>query len=139
MLTGHCLCSAVRYTIAAPPLFAFICTCRACTRISAGARFAGFSVPADAVTIDGPIKTFTHSGGSGLPARRHFCAECGTYMFSSPEVMEGSVNVSIGTLDDPNAVAPQVAVFTRSRAAWDVTPEGVACFETLPPGAPPVD
>jgi hypothetical protein len=139
MLTGHCLCNAVRYSIASPPLSAFICTCRACVRLSAGARFAGFSVPAAAVTIEGPIKIFVHAGGSGAPARRHFCAECCSYIFSSPDVMEGTVNFSIGSLDDPDAVTPQVAVFTRSRAAWDVTPDGVQCFQTLPQGAPPVE
>ena len=138
MLTGHCLCNAVRYSIASPPLFAFICTCRACVRLSAGARFAGFCVPAEAVNIEGPTKTFVHEGGSGQPARRHFCAECCTYIFSSPDVMAGSFNFSIGSLDDPDAVAPQVAVFARSRAAWDVTPNGVQCFETLPPHAQPM-
>ena len=46
--------------------------------------------------------------------------------------MTGFVTVSVGTLDDPNTVTPQVVVFSRSRRQWDSVGRDLPTFETQP-------
>ena len=49
MMDGHCLCGAVRITVAHHGGFTGACHCRMCQRWS-GALFVSFNAPADAVT-----------------------------------------------------------------------------------------
>ena len=37
--------------------------------------------------------------------------------------------VRVGTLDDPSALAPDVHIYTRSRAPWVTLPESVPAFD----------
>ncbi|UPT62040.1 MAG: GFA family protein [Hyphomonadaceae bacterium JAD_PAG50586_4] len=100
-----------------------------------GARFAGFTAPVDKTKITGTTKSYTISADSGALTHRHFCGVCGAYLYGAPDLVDGMINFSIGSLDDPNQAAPSLAVYTRSRANWDVTSEKIACFAELPPGA----
>ena len=136
MLTDGCLCGAVRYAIDSAPLYTFICYCRDCVRISAGARLAGFTAPADKTKITGATQSYTIRADSGALTHRYFCGVCGAYLYGAPDLVDGMINFSIGSLDDPNQAAPSLAVYTRSRASWDVTSESVTCFAELPPDAP---
>ena len=43
-----------------------------------------------------------------------------------------------GTLDDPNAVTPTVAIYVKDALSWDRIDSGVTKFEHLPPAPPRV-
>ena len=47
-------------------------------------------------------------------------------------VMPGLVNIYAGSLDDTAQFKPQMAIFTRSRPAWDDSSRNLKCFETVP-------
>jgi len=46
------------------------------------------------------------------------------------------MTVSVGTLDDPDAVSPQVVVFTRSRARWEALDAALPAFPAQPAWKP---
>lgn len=72
-----------------------------------------------------------HSSADG---RRHFCADCGTGLFyTNPTNLPGIVDVQIGTLDDPGAVAPDIHVQTAERLTWMERAHELPAFERYPP------
>jgi hypothetical protein len=53
-------------------------------------------------------------------------------VFGRSEVMPDQVNLYAGSLDDTSQFKPQVAIFTRSRPAWDTSSQQLKCFEAVP-------
>ena len=49
---------------------------------------------------------------------RAFCGECGTPLFMKVDHQPETIDFSIATLDDPDAVAPGFHIFWGSRIAW---------------------
>ena len=113
-LTGGCQCGAVRYRLDAAPRGANICHCRMCQK-AGGAPFMAFTgVPtAKFVVTQGRIASFASSD----IAERGFCADCGTPL-TYRGLGAGHVSVTIGSLDDPNAVAPEGQLGVESQVHW---------------------
>lgn len=114
-LTGGCLCGAVRYRITAAPVEAQYCHCRMCQRAHGAPVIAWLTVPLDgfAVTKGNPV-----AYRSSAKAFRHFCGSCGTPLTWREADNPRLVDVSIGSLDNPEANAPTMHVWTDSRIAW---------------------
>ena len=49
---------------------------------------------------------------------RTFCRECGTPLLMKVDHQPGTVDFSVATLDEPDAVAPGFHIFYASRVAW---------------------
>lgn len=61
-----------------------------------------------------------------------FCGKCGTYVWSRYHRAPGeALFVRAGTLDQPDAVKPDVHIFTRSKVPWLELPRGVPAFESM--------
>lgn len=128
-MTGGCQCGAMRYRAEGEPLIQGFCHCRNCQRIS-GAGHVGFiCFTESAVAVEGAIRSYSMTGGSGRTATRYFCPTCHSGVFGQAEVMAGQINLYAGSLDD---TAPQIAIFTRSRPAWDTSSQELTCYETVP-------
>ena len=97
MLTGGCLCRAVRYRAAGTPEFQGLCHCCDCQRLS----------------------------GSGQPADRHYCPSCLSQLFGFSDIMPSKTNVYAGSLDDNTRFKPTFAIFVRSRPPWDKSSAGL--------------
>jgi hypothetical protein len=113
-LTGGCQCGAVRYRVAAFQDGANICHCRMCQRASGGPFMAFAPVGhADFTVTRGALALFR----SSEIAERGFCAACGTPLtyrgFASDHV-----SVTIGSLDNPDAVVPAAQLGAERAAAW---------------------
>jgi hypothetical protein len=112
--TGGCQCGAVRYRLVAAPTGVNVCHCRMCQKASGGPfmAFGGVRL-SEFVVTSGAIATFSSSD----IAERGFCARCGT-----PLTYRGfgadRVSVTLGSLDDPNAVAPATQLGVESRVGW---------------------
>ncbi|MBV8335613.1 MAG: GFA family protein, partial [Alphaproteobacteria bacterium] len=77
-------------------------------------------------------KSFRLSAGSGKPLDVFSCETCGTALWSRYHIVPGNcLFVRAGTLDTPEAVKPDVHIFTRSKLSWLILPEGVPAFETM--------
>ena len=130
MLKGHCHCGAIRYELDAEPKWSALCHCGDCRR-HAGAPVVGWSAFPEASlrVVKGHPKVYR----SSEHGRRHFCPDCGTGLFYFNAVNLPSIaDVQIATLDDPNAVAPQVHVQTAERLAWMEGAQKLPAFERYP-------
>lgn len=118
MITGRCLCGAARYESSGPGLFSIVCHCRDCQRASGSGGVPVLGVPRGSFTSIGPIKQVRTKGGSGHPAVRNVCIECGSLLFGTPESAPDLVTIYAGTLDDYAAFAPDAALFVSQRPPW---------------------
>lgn len=136
MLTGGCLCGAVRYESDGIALFSVLCHCRDCQRSSGSGHVPVMGVSKATFRVTGKTLAYTMVGGSQLKTTRHFCATCGSLLFGMPDVTPEMVSVYVGSLDDPNAFHPECAIFTRDRGQWDTSGIHLPGYETLPPAEP---
>ena len=114
VLTGGCQCGAVRYALHTWPQHAHICHCRMCQK-AFGSYFAPFAgVPRDQfeVTRD-EIATFMSSD----QAERGFCRDCGTPL-TFHYVGRTRIAFSLGSLDHPERVKPEIEIGVESRLPW---------------------
>lgn len=129
-LRGACHCGAITYTIASDPINHALCHCDDCKR-HAGAPMVGWAMlPKDGLEVDGSPKIY-HSSEHG---RRHFCADCGTGLFyTNDEMLPGLVDVQAATLEDADALPPQVHIQVAERLEWMKTVHELPEFERYPP------
>lgn len=118
MLTGGCLCGAVRYETPGPTLFSIVCYCRDCQRASGSSGVPVLGIPLRSFTCAGPVKQWRTTGGSGQRAVRNFCMECGSLLFGTPESAPDLVTLYAGSLDDSAAFTPAEALFVSQRPPW---------------------
>jgi len=130
---GGCACRAVRYGLTAAPLIVHACHCRDCQRIAGSAFVINLWIEAKFVEAGATApKSFRLAGGSGRPHEVFFCETCGTYLWSRYHGSPGDfLFVRAGTLDRPEAVRPDVHIFTRSKLPWLELPQGVPAFKTF--------
>ena len=89
-ITGGCLCGQVRYSANAEPAFVGVCHCTHCQKQTGTAFSVLVGVPKSAMKTQGRLKIFHDKGDSGQPvARRNFCPECGSPVFSDVAVVSG--------------------------------------------------
>ena len=136
-MTGGCACGALRYRAEGKPLLQGLCHCRNCQRMTGGGHVGFITFPESAVAMEGATRRFDLTGSSGRTATRYACAVCQSGVFGRAEIMPGQINLYAGSLDDTAQFRPQIAIFVRSRPAWDTSSVGLKCFETLPAGGAP--
>jgi hypothetical protein len=132
-LQGGCACKAIRYALTARPLIVHACHCRDCQRLTGSAFVINIWIEKQFVDVSGAVpKSFQLAGGSGKPHDVFFCGTCGTYLWSRYHGAPGEgLFVRAGTLDDPDAVSPDVHIFTRSKVPWLPLPAGVPAFTSF--------
>ena len=100
-LTGGCLCGRTRYEARPEHRDGYYCHCRMCQLAFGNTRVAWFNLRKDQLTWLTEPKYYA----SSKMARRSFCGHCGTplsFEFHESERMD----VSVGSLDDPNQLTP---------------------------------
>lgn len=118
MFTGRCLCGAARYHSTGPAMFSVVCHCRDCQRASGSGGVPVLGVPKASFTSTGPIRQARTTGGSGQPAVRNFCVECGSLLFGTPESAPDLVTIYAGSLEDCGDFQPTEALFVGQRPPW---------------------
>jgi hypothetical protein len=129
-LSGGCLCGAVRYRVeAGAGDVVDYCHCGQCRRGSGAPVTAWLQVapPRFAVTA-GVAKAFASSAA----ATRWFCADCGSQIYMTDRD-EKSVGVTLGTLDDPQAVRPTVHGWDEARVGWLRLDDDLPRYPQTPP------
>jgi len=129
-LAGGCHCGAVRYEVQGTPEHVALCHCSDC-RKSSGApmiAWAAFTEENFAIT-QGEAKTINSSGAS----YRSFCADCGSGLFfRNQEALPGLVDIQSATLDDPDALPPQLHIQVAERIGWMEEAHRLPAFERFP-------
>jgi hypothetical protein len=130
LVTGGCLCGAVRYAVDGAVGAAGYCHCADCRRTS-GSAF-GVSVRVDAARfriLHGSPKGFSKTGDSGRMVTRYFCPECGSPLYTVPPAHLGIYFIKGGSLDDPSVVRPDRQSWVRSRVTWAAIAPDLASFD----------
>ena len=130
LLEGGCTCRQVRYRLHAAPLFVHACHCRWCQR-ETGSPFAhNAMIEADKVELTaGEVVMVDLPSESGRGQRVARCPRCQIALWSNYGGRGDIVRfVRVGTLDDPDALPPDVHIFTDSKQPWLTLPEGAPAF-----------
>lgn len=122
MLTGRCLCGAVRYRAGAmlyPPTF---CHCESCRR-AAGAHLVAW------LTVRVDTFEYTAAAPVGYPSsagvRREFCGRCGTPLTYRSSQRAAEVDIGVATLDAPGAAVPADHIWMEDALPWDRPADGL--------------
>ena len=76
-------------------------------------------VPADAIEVTGPLKSYSTTSDSGFEIKRGFCSECGSPVINRPLRFAARAMVAMGSLDDPEAFVPRRSYHAESAPSWD--------------------
>lgn len=124
---GWCCCRQVHYRLAGSPLFVHCCHCRWCQRES-GAAFAlnALYETARLSVRRGTPQIVDTPSESGKGQRIARCPHCQVALWSHyAGAGERFVFIRVGTLADPDAMPPDIHIFTASRQPWVLLPANV--------------
>ena len=127
---GGCQCGAVRYRASGLPVMAAICHCAMCRRANAAPAVAWAMFQESQVRfLSGAPTTYASSPG----ARRGFCAVCGTPISFAADYMPGLIDLTIGSLDQPEKLAPTLHYWDSRRLPWVHLADELPRHPELPP------
>ena len=129
-LEGGCTCRAVRYRLLGGPLFVHCCQCRWCQRETGAAFALNAMIETDRVRLltGEPVLVDTPSE-SGKGQRIARCPRCQVAVWSHyAGAGERLAFVRVGTLDQPDALPPDIHIYVESKQPWVVLPEGATAM-----------
>ena len=130
-LEGGCLCGAIRYRVIGEPYHLTHCHCTLCRRASGAPFVTWFSVAsADFVLTRGEPAVYRSSSH----ATRSFCKQCGTQLLFRNDASPQETDVTLCSLDDPEALSPQDHTYGRSRLRWVAVCDGLPVHATTREG-----
>ncbi|MCL1633233.1 GFA family protein [Luteimonas sp. SX5] len=130
VLQGGCQCGAVRYSITGEPMLAAICHCTMCRRAHAAPAVAWAMFDESQVAFD---KGQPHPYASSPDARRGFCRDCGTQISFTASFLPGLIDISLGSLDDPEAIRPTLHYWDNEHLSWVDFADGLPRHPEFPP------
>ncbi len=129
-MTGGCDCKQIRYRLTSRPLFVHCCHCRWCQRESGSAFALNAMIEADRVErLAGAPECVDTPSASGKGQKIWRCPSCRIAVWSNYGGAGPAIHfVRVGTLDDPDALPPDIHIYTSTKQPW----------VTLAPGTPAV-
>jgi hypothetical protein len=115
-IEGGCLCGAVRYRIDRPALATEICHCATCRRAAGAQSVAWAPFPSAGFTWTAAAPA-AYASSPGV-TRTH-CPACGTSL--TFQRGSESIDVTLASLDDPEALPPQKETWLAHRLSWKPT------------------
>lgn len=122
-ISGGCMCGEIRYHITCEPIYAIMCHCSDCRR-SCGTQAVAW------ITV--PDRHFSFTKGeptrfaSSPNVERTFCPKCGTSLTYRIDRRKNEIDITTGSLDNPEAYPPTQEYYCRDRLSWVKT-----CTENL--------
>ena len=133
LLTGGCLCGAVRYTVRQTMRFqSYVCHCTDCQTRSGSAFGIQLSVLTGDLEVSGALLKGEHVQPSGAVAGIYACEKCLTRIYTDNDRRPGIANLRAGTLDNSQALAPATHLWVSSKLPWVVIPEEAVAMDRQP-------
>ncbi|MGE0116569.1 MAG: GFA family protein [Dongiaceae bacterium] len=132
LITGRCLCGAVRFQFDQPPILARACWCRDCQYLASGNASINVFFKTESFTLTGEVGEYVSTADSGNAMRRRFCPRCGTPLFSEALSRPHLIVVRAGALDDPEIGRPASVIWTASAPNWGFVDRDLPNFEGQP-------
>lgn len=118
MLTGSCLCGAVRYELTQDPVWAHHCHCSRCRKVTGSASAANLFFRSEALVWRSGEEHLRSFEPPDAERFEHvFCERCGSTL-PFPIESRGLVGVPMGSLDDDPGFAPRAHIWVDSMAPW---------------------
>ena len=118
--SGGCQCGAVRYHADMAPQEVHYCHCRMCQRAVGNIFVTLVPVHKTHLRWQGSPSFFNSSS----LASRGFCANCGTPLSFAYDASEW-ISVTLGSLDDPAAMRPELHCGVEAQVPWLDIPDGL--------------
>jgi hypothetical protein len=116
----------MRYEAGGTPFHETSCHCTICRRANGAAFVTWFSVPRlQFKWVQGEPTRFR----STAKGTRSFCARCGTQLTFELEGLADEIDITICSLDDPEALPPKDHTWSRSRLHWVKLDDRLAQFK----------
>jgi hypothetical protein len=129
-LEGGCACGWVRYRLKSKPMFVHCCHCRECQRQTGGAFVINALIETDRVErLSGETEAVAVPAASGTPQTIHRCPDCKVAVWSHYGGHRQLSYIRVGALDEPDALPPDIHIYTRSKLPWVALPAGVPAAE----------
>lgn len=135
-LEGGCLCGAVRYSALGPPMIVGNCYCVDCRKSSGTSYCTHVAVGADGFELTGEVSRFDKAADSGNVVTRCFCGTCGSAVYSTNSGMPGMTFVRASSLDDLDAIEPQMTVYASRAPKWAQIDESKPVYQVIMEGGP---
>ncbi len=111
---GGCLCGRVRYRLHGEPKQTSDCHCEDCRRASAAPYVTWCTFRSDKVELlSGEVREVPYAG-----SLRYFASCCGTHLFVRNHQTSEWIDITVASLDDPKAFAPEVAIWIEDKLPW---------------------
>jgi hypothetical protein len=118
ILSGACLCGAVRYELLAEPVWAHACHCSRCRRTTGSAFAANLFFPLDALHwVEGETLLRHYAPPEAERFTTTFCSRCGSTLPFRNEA-RGLVVVPMGSLDVDPDFRLLAHIWVESKAPW---------------------
>jgi len=119
-LTGGCTCRNVRFEMLTAPLYVHCCHCTWCQRESGTAFALNAMIESDRVRLlAGEVEVVDTPSNSGRGQKIARCPQCRIALWSNYAGAGESVRfVRVGALDTPDALPPDIHIFTASKQRW---------------------
>ena len=132
--SGGCVCGAIRYECQAEPIVVAHCHCTDCQKTSGAQASTNVLVPKPAFKVSkGATAQYVTKADSGNTVTRHFCATCGSNLWSVPNGIPDLLVIKAGTLDDPSWLQPAMNIFCESAQPWAQMSDALPKFPKMPP------
>jgi len=112
---GGCKCGAIRYALTEPPTEIVVCHCPDCRRVSGAHALAWVILPSAGFHLSTGTPTAYRSSSH---VTRTFCGSCGTTLTYQHDDARDSIDVTIGSLDDPETFKPTQQLAEEHRLSW---------------------
>lgn len=130
---GGCACGAIRYEIAAEPIFSNDCQCRDCQQTSGTGHGSYLSFPGRKdVKLEGNAATWKMVADNGNVKTRAFCPTCGAPVYMTFSDAPDVFTIHAASLDDASRYHPQAVTYTVRGHAWDHLDPALPKFERMP-------
>jgi hypothetical protein len=114
IIEGGCLCRGLRYRLNVRPKQGSDCHCEDCRRASGAPYVTWCSVPTKEIEVlSGELRRVLYAD-----RLRSFASCCGTPLFIQDEVNSEWIDVTVASLDCPETLQPEAAIWIEDKLPW---------------------
>lgn len=114
-IEGECMCGKIRYVLTTNPTHSTMCHCSDCRQAIGAQSVAWITVPVQHLVFTQGEPTVYNSSPD---VSRTFCSHCGTSLTYRHEKHSSGIDITTGSLKNPESFPPTKDVFVRDKLPW---------------------